>query len=245
MKLWTYQEILQKVTTDLDLQEQTFITPDELVGYCNEAIHEAASEILTLNEDYFLSSAPLTLVVGQRTYPLPTDMYAQKVRSIQYVNGAINYPIRRIRGGVKFDDLTMVDQYGVNDDYRYIMYNPTAGQGPEIQLHPNSRDAGTFVTIWYIRQAKYVPTAAEQGIKPTDPNNATQLATILDIPEFTSFIIDYMKTQCLAKDGDPRFTEQNQKMMVRRKMMVDSLTQQVPDDQDNILPDMSLYHWHS
>ena len=33
MKLWTFQQIDQKVREDLDLLDQQFITPDEMVGY--------------------------------------------------------------------------------------------------------------------------------------------------------------------------------------------------------------------
>lgn len=245
MKLWTYREILQKITTDLDLQDQQFITPDEMVGYCNEAIQEAEREILKLNEDYFLAPAPLTLVAGQQDYDLPTGCYAQKIRSIQYLNGSINYPIRRIRGGAKFDDLTMIQQYGPNDDYMYILVNATAGAAAKLRLAPASRESGAFVTVWYIRNAQRVQTAAEVGIKPTDPNSTSQLDTVIDIPEFTTFVIDFMKAKCLAKDGDPRYSDQVAALENQRKMMVDTLTQQVPDDDDQVVADMSFYNYSS
>jgi hypothetical protein len=245
MKLWTYREVLQKITTDLDLQDQQFITPDEMVGYCNEAIHEAESEILKLNEDYFLSMAPLSLVQAQNEYALPAGIYSQKIRSIQYLNGALNYPIRRVRGGYKFDDAVMLQQYAPNDDYQYILLNSVPGAQSKILLLPTSRESGPFVTIWFIRSAQSIPTAADVGILPTAPNSTAQLDTVLDIPEFTTFVIDFMKAKCLAKDGDPRYTEQVAALENQRKMMVDSLTQQVPDDQDYILPDMSFYNQSS
>lgn len=245
MKLWTYQEVLQKITSDLDLQQQEFITPDEMVGYCNEAIQEAEREILKLNEDYFLAMSPLTLVQGQQDYDLPAGVFAQKIRSIQYVNGSLNYPIRRIRGQNKFDDLTMIQNFGPNDDYMYIIFNNVPGAQSKIRLYPTSREAGAFVSIWHIRTANRVQTAAEVGRTPTQPNSASQLDTVLDIPEFTTFVIDFMKAKCLAKDGDPRYTEQVAALENQRKMMVDTLTQQVPDDDDFIVPDMSFYNQSS
>lgn len=245
MKLWTYREILQKVTSDLDLQDQQFITPDEMVGYCNEAIHEAESEILKISEDYFLATVGLSLIAGQQDYFLPPGVYAQKLRSIQYVNGSLNYPIRRIRGGSKFEDLTMVQNFGTEDDYMYIILNNIPGAQSKIRLYPTSRETGAFITLWYIRNAQKVLTAAEVGIIPTAENTTAQLDTVLDIPEFYTFLIDFMKAKCLAKDGDPRYPDQVAALENQRKMMVESLTQQVPDDQDNILPDMSFYNWSS
>lgn len=241
MKLWTYREVKQKVEADLDLMEETFITPDELVGYCNDAIHEAESEILKINEDYFLSQASLSLVQGQQTYSLPDGIYAQKIRSLQYVNGAINYAVRRIRGANKFDILTMVQQYGPNEDYQYLLVNNNPGTQNQILLAPPARESGPFITLWHIRTAKKVPTAADEGIEPTDPNTDGQLDTVLDIPEFTNFIMEFMKCKCLAKDTDPRFEMQVAAMEAQRKLMVDSLTQQVPDDDDTVVPDLSFY----
>lgn len=241
MKIWTFAEVNQKVRADLDMQEEDFVTPDEMVGYVNEAIHEAESEILKISEDYFLKSAPLTFVLGQDLYDLPADIYGQKIRGIIYSNGSIQYSIRRIRGMNKFDVLTMIQQYGINDDYMYFLINATAGVQNKILIAPTSRDVGPFATMWYIRSAGRIQTAAEVGIDPTDPNTVGQLATKIDIPEFSTFIIDYTKCKCLSKDTDPRFPDQVTIMESQRKMMIDSLTGQVPDDDDTIQPDLSFY----
>lgn len=241
MKLWTFGEVIQKVKSDLDLQEEIFITPDEMVGYVNEAIHEAESEILKINEDYFLTSVPVTLTVGQSIIPLPTNIYAQKIRGLIYSLGSVQYPVKRIRGASKFDILVMIQQYGPNDDYMYFPVNNTPGTQNQLLIAPNSRDNGPVLTLWFIRSANTVPTAADEGIKPTDPNNATQLGTILDIPEFTSFIIDFVKCKCMGKDTDPRFDAQVAAMEKQRSMMVQSLTEQTPDDDNQIPPDMSFY----
>lgn len=241
MKLWTYAEIKQKVQSDLDLQEETFITPDEMVGYCNEAIHEAESEILTIYEDYFLSSTPLTLTTGVSLYSLPSNIYAQKIRGLVYSNGSVQYTIRKIRGSFKFEDLQMIQTYSPNDDYRYLLTNSTAGVQSKILLAPPSRETGAYVTVWYIRNAQRILTAAESGILPTDANTAGQLATILDIPEFSTFIIDFMKCKCLAKDNDGRLDDQIAALAKQREMLVSTLTNQVPDDDNRIQMDLSFY----
>lgn len=244
MKLWTFAEVNQKVRADLDLQSEDFITPDEMVGYVNEAIHEAESEIMKINEDYFLQYGNLTLVLGGTILTLPADIYGQKIRGLMYSQGSVQYPIRRVRGGNKFQAVTMIDTYGLSDDYMYLLVNSTAGTQSKIRLTPPSREASTTnVTIWYIRSAQRIPQASEliPTILPTAPNSAAQLATILDIPEFSTFIIDFTKCKCLMKETDPRLTEQAAIMESQRQMMIQTLTEQVPDDDNFILPDMSFY----
>lgn len=225
--------------------DEIFITPDELVGYVNEAIHEAESEILKIHEDYFLKNAPMTMAVGQTVFDLPVDIYGQKIRGWLYSNGSVQYPIKRIRGANKFEVQQMIQQYGPSDDYMYFPINQNAGLQNQLLIAPASRDAGQFLTLWYIRSAQRIPTAAEVGIQPTSANTTAQLNTALDIPEFSTFIIDFAKCKCLAKDVDPRFGDQVTTMEKQRKMMVDSLTGQVPDDDDTIVPDMFFYRWSS
>lgn len=244
MKLWTFAELNQKVRADLDLQDQIFITPDEMVGYVNEAIHEAESEIMKINEDYFLQTAPLALVAGTSLYSLPADIYGQKIRAIIYSQGSVQYPIKRVRGGAKFETLTMIDTYGTNDDYMYLLVNTSPGTQNQIRITPTSREtSASNVTLWYIRSAQRVKQASEQipVIQPTAPNSAAQLATILDIPEFSMFLIDFVKCKCLMKDTDPRLPDQIKIMESQRQMMIQSLTEQVPDDDNFIQPDMSFY----
>ncbi len=244
MKTWTFAEVNQKVRADLDLQDQVFITPDEMVGYCNEAIHEAESEILKINEDYFLQTAFLALVSGTSIYQLPADIYSQKIRAVIYNFGSVQYPIKRIRSGVKFETIAMINAYGVSDDYMYFLTNTTPGSQNQLVLCPPSREtSSTNVYLYYIRSAQRIKQASEQSpvIQPTDPNSAAQLATVLDIPEFSSFIIDYVKVKCLMKDTDPRLPDQAIVLEKQRAMMVQSLTEQVPDDDNQILPDLSFY----
>ena len=47
-KYWTWAQVKTKIMNDLDLNEETFIRPSELLEYCNEAIDEAEAEIHTL-----------------------------------------------------------------------------------------------------------------------------------------------------------------------------------------------------
>ena len=46
MQYWTYLQVKTKIENDLDLQQETMITPAEMMGYCNEAIKMIEAEKL-------------------------------------------------------------------------------------------------------------------------------------------------------------------------------------------------------
>lgn len=66
-------------------------------------------------------------------------------------------------------------------------------------------------------------------------------ATLIDIPEFTSFVLSWVKANCLFKDGDPRLMGEVAKLEQQRKQMVDTLTEKEPDNDDTVEMDLSHY----
>jgi hypothetical protein len=246
MRLWTYKEARDKILLDMDLTEEDFITPNELIGYFNEAIREAESEIHKIHEDYFLSKAVLPLVGAQAEYDLPTDIYANKVRALIYNANTTNiYPIRRIRTIEKFWDSAVTNVYGTSDDYRYLIRNDAA-TGYKIVLFPASRETGNVVDVWYLRAANRLPLIGET--KPAPLVGVYSVAEVeafeIDIPEFISFVLKFVKVRCMDKEGDPRQELGLQILQQQRKQMVDTLTQMVVDDDDTVIQDMSHYAEH-
>jgi hypothetical protein len=71
MRYWTFAEIKAKVESDLGMEDEDFVSADEMLAYGNEAIDEAEAEIHTINEDYFLTMGPISLVSGTDSYDLP------------------------------------------------------------------------------------------------------------------------------------------------------------------------------
>lgn len=67
-------------------------------------------------------------------------------------------------------------------------------------------------------------------------------ATVIDIPEFSTFIMEWVKVNCLFKDGDPRMATSIAKMEEQRKMMLETLVKAEPDDDDFIEADFSFYN---
>jgi hypothetical protein len=66
-------------------------------------------------------------------------------------------------------------------------------------------------------------------------------AVEIDIPEFAIFVMEWVKANCLYKDGDPRLVAAVGKLEQQRNMMVTSLTDSEPDDDNRIEQDMSFY----
>lgn len=165
MKIWTYGEARDKLLGDLDMEEEEFVGPNELIGYFNEGIEEAESEILKIDEDYFLAKKPFPLVEGVSSYAYPVDIYGMKVRGFVYANGATIYDIMRFQRRGKFQDIALAAQYSGTDDYRWFPSNDSV-DGARMNLVPPARETAASLTssvasLWYIRHAKRVPLLGE------------------------------------------------------------------------------------
>lgn len=219
----TYSELDTQLRAELDLQDETFITPDEMLSYFNEAVDMVESTIHTIYEDYFLTSAPVSLVNGTPGYVLPSDIYAQKIRGMFYSDGGANiFEIKRIKqlGEINFLNLTQRPIY----DYRYLITND-ATAGLKVVFYPTPNETSTFITMWYLRNAKRFTIGTD----------------VCDIPEFTSVIVQYVRWKCLDKEGHPSTPQAAAVLQQFRQEMVDTLTARVPDEDNTIQQDLSHY----
>ena len=223
-KYWTLSEIKNKIKNDLALHSEVFIDPEELVGYINEAIDECEAEIHSLYEDYFLAMATVTLSTSTDTYNLPEDIYAHKIRRVVYKNGSTIYEIPRIRELSKFLDYEVSRQYVGTCDYKYFIYNKTPGS-PQLLITPPARESGEYVRVWYLRQA----------------NRLEDDTDVCDVPEFVSFICQYVKTRCYEKELHPMYGDSKTELERQRTLMQGVLTQMVPDSNNEIELDLSHY----
>lgn len=222
---WTYAMIKAKVEQDLALEDEVFIEPDEMLGYVNEAIDEAEAEIHSLYEDYFLKRAPLTLVNGQEEYDLPEDIYANKIRRLIYKNGSDVYKITRLRDWKKFENYAIESVNNSSTIYAYFIINQNPGES-KILLTPPAKVDGAYVTIWYIRNA----------------NRLVDDDDICDIPEFINFVLQYTKVRCYEKEaGHPNMQKAMQDLEQQRLQMTGTLAQMVPDGDNEIEADFSVY----
>lgn len=220
MRAWTYLEIKTKVQNDLDLQDEIFITAAEMLGYVNEAIDNAEAQIHALYEDYFLTSDNLALVSGTSTYSMPSDIYANKVRSIYYTNGQTIYPIKKWR-----EPLHMIPYVNSGDEYAYLPIN-TSASGYQMKMIPTSREtSSTNITRWYIRNAKVLALDAD----------------VCDIPEFINYILQYTKMRCYEKEGHITTLKAIEDTEKEKQLMIQTLTNMVDDEDTALRKDTSFY----
>ncbi len=231
MQYFLGSDIDTRVRTELDLIDEPGLTAAEMLAYINEAIDVAESEIHTLYEDYFLNYEDLNLVNGTSEYALPTSIFASKIRTIIYKNNNIIYEVKRITGKHVFERIQRSIYFNGQQDYEYILRNESASAGIKLLLVPASREtASSLLRVWYYRNA----------------NRLTTLADTVDIPEFSSFIVAYIKY--LISINKPGFASPEAsaaQMEAHRKLMVDTLSGRTPDENTEIYIDRQFYEEHS
>lgn len=242
MKLWTYGEMENRLRRDMDLlDDENFIGQDEMANLFNEAIDDAEAQILKVCEDYLLTSSALAMVQGQSDINLPSNIYAQKIRALIYANGPKIYPVARIRDPHLFYKKAEQDYYASGEtEYNYLLKSSTEGQQDIIVLSPASLETGSYLTLWYIRNAKRVPTQTYDLV-----SRATQIATVIDIPEWTDFLIQFVKVRVYEKEMDPRLAGAMSALADRRQTMVETLSNRTPDNDDKVPLDMDFYVEHN
>ena len=226
-RYWTYTELSDKVERDLDLEGEVFIQPTELLDYFNEAVDKAEEIVHTLYEDYFLDKDTITLVSGTSEYSLPSRIYAHKIRRIIYRNGSRVYTVARIKDWKKFEEyaLDLVGgSLGNTSEYKYFILNQAAGT-PKLLFTPEVGESGTYITVWFLRQA----------------NRFVSGSDVLDIPEAANFVMQYVKCRCYEKEGHPNLAMGLAALAESKASLEGVLSTMVPDADNEVEMDLSVY----
>lgn len=245
MRVWNYGEALDKVCADMDLTNELFLTDDEKVGIFNDAIQDSAAEIykLGVEDEYFTKQAPLAVAQNTDRVSLPADIYANKIRAIIFSNGSEIYEVPRMRRRRKYIKMTEIEQYASDAMYQYDIENPSVATGYQLVITPVPRGdviapgGGSAFTIHYVREVLYIPLASSGSL-------AASRATKIDLPQFMTYIFAYVKAEFARKIPHPNLADFEAKAENQRVKMISSLTEQVPDDNTEVEPDMSHY-WRS
>jgi hypothetical protein len=144
----------------------------------------------------------------------------------------------------------------------FVLANtPTSNQSVKIYLDGDFQTQGvhytivgktiTFVTapaLLQVVDAIYDTTVlgfTSQGVgfftMKVKATRAIILATVIDIPEFSTFIMEWVKANCLFKEGDPRLQGCIAKLEQQRKQLNDTLSNREPDDDNTMELDLSFY----
>lgn len=223
----TYEDAKKKVERDLDLEEENFIQAEEMLEYFNEALRQAEAEVLGIYEDYFLAKESFALVSGTSLYSLPTTIYAHKIRRMIYKNGATIYTIKRLRTMDKFLDRAFILNSDPTDYYQYMIFKATDGH--QIELIPAAKEtSASNVTIFYLKKVDVI--ADDDDIVDKD------------IPESIDYIYAYVKARCKQKENAGMMPpDAAQELEYQKKLFVETLTTMVPDDDNEVEQDVSIY----
>lgn len=232
MQFFTLGDLLTRLNQELDLTSSDPVTRNEKISYINQGIREAAAAIhkLGVEDQYFRASQPLNLNTGQSAYGLPTNIYGNKILKIMYKNGTDIYEIKRLRHRNNMSvemQIAYIQEFGSAERYSYLIINDSAAFGNELTLYPTSRETSTTrATIWYVRL----------------PNVVSQDDDIVDIPEFADFVLQFAKVKCLRKEFLGEAPEgEIEELERQRTLMVDTLAEMVPDENNLVDQDSSFY----
>lgn len=216
----TLADILERVQTELDLQDEDFIDQDELIGYIKNGVNQAKNIINTLYEDYFLAKPlTLTLVSGTDEYSLPSNIYAQKIRKVLYNDGSEKKVIRRIKS---LEETMLLEN---TDNYAYLITNDEA-TGLKITFYPSVTTSGAFVKVWYLRSAKTL----------------SALTDVLDLPEAEDYVVQFAKDKCKNKEAMTPDAPKSAALMEEERLLIEGLSTRQPDDDNEIEPN-TQYLW--
>lgn len=219
MKFWTYEEASNKLSVELDLQEEKFVSPNELMGLFNDAIDEAEQTVLGLFEDYLLAEKTYNLVPGQDRYAMPDDIYANKIRYLWFNDGMYRYQIKRTRVNVlPFADIA-------NTRYSFQIQHRQPSEGITIKLSPSVTHSGPYMNMQYIRNANRIENESD----------------IFDIPEAMNFIFAYVKVRIMTKESNPLLQVALADLEAQRGYLQNTLKSMTVDDDNEIIPDLSFY----
>lgn len=138
----TYGEILSFVRGKLDLQEESFITPMELLGYAGEAIKVCESEVqkLGIDDDYFAATMPLRINQNAPELKVPSRVFANKIKRLVYQNGSVIYEINRLRTKARYLVGATLNEYDTQLGFSYMIKNNDARVGSKFVFFPPPKE---------------------------------------------------------------------------------------------------------
>ena len=224
----TLKEMRDQVISDLDLQEEEWISEAEINVWINEGVKSAEAQVHTLYEDYFLSeSDPVTIAYGQTYVDYPSDIYANKIRKIIFSDGTntntSSHEVMRINNLLAGKT---ADLYSSDTQLPVLKWTPInkSGEGRKIRLFPETGRSGVLY-IWYIRQM----------------NKMVLDDDICEVDEFEHYIVQYAKTKAYLKDGDPRADDSKVLEEQYKADMIGTLSDMVPDKNNELVMDFNHY----
>ena len=81
------------------------------------------------------------------------------------------------------------------------------------------------MTIWFLRNARAITADTD----------------VIDVPEAHKFIMQHIKLRCYEKEGSPNQNKAERDLARERKLLIDSLSAMIPDEDNRMLLDLDFY----
>lgn len=224
----TFGELSLQIQRELDIEDEEFIQPQELIEYFNSSIRMVESEIikLGLREKYLQSEAYISTVSGQSDYDLPADIIDNKIRKLVYRDNTIIYTLKPLKGEQAYEAEDVLNLYTSSEYYYYMIYK--VGTVHKLRLVPKAvKNVTDAIRIIYFK----------------DLNRYLSDVTECDVPEICyEYIMSYVRYRCFAKETHVNAADEKQNMMGLLGLMRETLQGQVADP-DMELIDQDLSHY--
>jgi hypothetical protein len=219
-----------QVQRELDIEDEEFIQPQELIEYFNSGVRIVESEIvkLGLRDKYLQSESTISLVQAQQDYDLPADIIENKVRKIVYRDGSIIYTLKPLKGESAYEAEDVLNQYPGSDYYRYMLYKDPSTKTQKLRLVPKAGKAlANGLRVIYFR----------------DLNRYLSDGTNCDMPDICyEYLLSYVRLRCYMKETHVNTASEKQIHDSMLALMRETLQGQVADpDMDLIDQDLSHY----
>ncbi len=214
----TWAVLKSEIQDDYDLEAEDFADGTQLLTWFNDGIKVVHKRIISIHDKYFETSANLALVSSASEIDLPSNIFANKFTGIFYDNGSEKYEICPL---VNLADVMHVQS---SDPYQYrIMNSLTANK---VKLYPAARESSASnVTAYYIRDAKTITSDSESS----------------DIPEADQFLKQYVVERAKNKERMTPDAPMSQALKDQLDDLVDTLTNMIADENNDVVADFSFY----
>lgn len=300
MQFLTWSEAKTKIQEKIDIQDEVFVSPAELLRYCHDAIDYTEAEIHKFNvaDKYFESVYPIQITSGIQDYQMPPNIYANKI--LKFIKNTPNdvYEIERLTRLNRYRDAAYLEHNGDSNSLSYMIINDSGNTKPVLRIFPRPTQSisavsttatgtalsntitvasatgivpGMFIQQSGVSYGANIPEGARvesisgttitistniftsfatvaTSFVPADyilyfirnANKPTLDAHVIDIPEFSSFIIQWVLVEVLKKDtGNPRLVDEKERLVELKDQMVSTLSGMVVDQNDRVEIDNS------
>lgn len=224
-----YSVMRDKLSKDMDIEGEEFVQASELMDLFNDAIRECEAHIhkLGLEDTYFKTYDTPSLVSGTASYDLPTNIYENKILECVYNDGNKIFEVKRLKGKDKhLKRADIENNSGSNPIYLYDLENASAAAGKKWVLVPSSKETSTNIRRYYIRTAQKM----------------TADASICDLPDVClNFVYAYVTWRIWGKEGDGRAAEAKVEKDAQKELMLETLAEMTPDEENEQEADFSHY----